>query len=74
MEHVIAKDRFLQIQQRALNSFQEAMADNCHLTRDTAGVLRDAVQDGLFSLVDMRNVDLPSRGIISHRIIGTATK
>jgi uncharacterized membrane protein YgcG len=41
IEHVISPQLgFLQFQQRLLDPLQRLLADNCHLTRDTADVLR----------------------------------
>jgi hypothetical protein len=41
IEHVMAPQLgFLQFQQRLLDPLQRLLADNCHLTRDTAAALR----------------------------------
>lgn len=41
IEHVIAPQLgLLQLQQRLLNPLQRLLADNCHLTRDTASIIR----------------------------------
>ncbi|KAF6264409.1 S-adenosyl-L-methionine-dependent methyltransferase [Scenedesmus sp. NREL 46B-D3] len=41
IEHVIAPNfGLLQLQQRLLDPLQQLLADNCHLTRDTAAVLQ----------------------------------
>jgi SAM-dependent methyltransferase len=41
IEHVVAPSfGLLQLQQRVLDPLQQLLADNCHLTRDTAAVLQ----------------------------------
>lgn len=41
IEHVIApQPSLLQLQQRLMDPVQQILADNCHLTRDTAAVVR----------------------------------
>lgn len=41
IEHVIApQPSLLQLQQRLMDPVQQLLADNCHLTRDTAAIVR----------------------------------
>lgn len=75
IEHVCAKDTpVLRTAQSILNPLQVLVADNCHLTRDTGKLIRNA--DG-FQSVEIENftVDLGLSGaLISHQICGKAIK
>lgn len=71
VEHVAAKDgTFLKVIQRALDPLQQAVADGCHLTRETG----DSIFAAGFSSVDMKKVFLSSASLVNPHAYGIAYK
>uniref|UniRef100_A0A7S3QX43 Methyltransferase type 11 domain-containing protein n=1 Tax=Dunaliella tertiolecta TaxID=3047 RepID=A0A7S3QX43_DUNTE len=73
LEHVAASwetQPLIRAQQALLNPLQSALADNCHLTRDTRRVLDDANFSDLMLIED----NLPGVGVFSPHIRGIAVK
>ncbi|KAI3714287.1 hypothetical protein L1987_72884 [Smallanthus sonchifolius] len=71
VEHVAAKDgTFLKVIQRVLDPLQQAVADGCHLTRET----RDSISAAGFSSTDIKQVFLSSASLINPHAYGIAYK
>ncbi|KAK1437728.1 hypothetical protein QVD17_03524 [Tagetes erecta] len=71
VEHVAAKDgTFLKVIQRTLDPLQQAVADGCHLTRETA----DSISAAGFSSTDIEKVFLSSASLINPHAYGIAYK
>lgn len=61
----------LRLAQRCLDPLQQALADNCHLTRDLTE--RQLHAHGL-SLVHERRFDVPGLGLIAPHVAGLAVR
>ncbi|KAI3812034.1 hypothetical protein L1987_16735 [Smallanthus sonchifolius] len=71
VEHVAAKDgTFLKVIQRALDPLQQAVADGCHLTRETG----DSISAAGFSSTDIKQVFLSSASLLNPHAYGIAYK
>lgn len=71
VEHVAAKDgTFLKVMQRFLDPLQQVVADGCHLTRETGGIISKAG----FSSVDLKTAFLSSTSLINPHAYGIACK
>lgn len=71
VEHVAAKDgTILKFLQSILNPLQQAVADGCHLTRETGKNISEAG----FTSVELGTVFLANAPLINSHIYGIANK
>ncbi|KAJ1623369.1 S-adenosyl-L-methionine-dependent methyltransferase [Pavlovales sp. CCMP2436] len=71
LEHVLSEsDRFLAMQQRALDPLQQALADGCHVTRRT----RAAIESAGFARVDSDDFYVNGAWLVGPHIAGFAIR
>lgn len=73
IEHTAAGEgrALLRLAQQVLDPLQQALADNCHLTRD---VTASQLQAHKLSLVHQQRFDVPGLGLIGPHIAGLAVR